>query len=416
MPSPHRCLRAADVESFVRRRCFAPASGRVGVELERIPLRAGDPSLPVDHHRLSRAVDALGVLPGGSRVSFEPGGQLEVSSPPHVGPAAACAATLADLAVIDPVVGRLGVELLATGLHPRAGVRPVVEHPRYRAMGAYFDREGDAGRRMMCETASLQVNLDSGDGASRARRWRLAHRIGPVLLAAFANSPLTAGRPNGLRSGRAAVWAGIDPTRTVPAGDGRDGGEDPASSWTSYALAARVMLVRVSEARMEPVLAPLPFGRWVAEGHELGFPTLDDLEYHLSTLFPPVRARGWLELRMIDSLPDPWWRVAVAVAAALLDDGEAFEIAERATQACGNAWDEAARYGLAPPTLAGAARACFVAALDALPRLGADRHLIEAVACYGERFVARSRCPADDVLDHLRAARSPSLLTTSGDA
>ena len=59
---------------------------------------------------------------------------------------------------------------------------------------------------------------------------------------------------------------------------------------------------------------------WVEAGHPLGFPTADDLAYHLTTLFPPVRPKGWLELRMIDALPDPWWRVPVAVAAAWIDD------------------------------------------------------------------------------------------------
>lgn len=387
------------------------------MELERVLVSSGDPSLPVPHHAVAEVTGALGDLPGRSRITFEPGGQLEISSPPHVGPSAACAVTASDMAVVDPAVRRLGIHLLGTGLHPQDGARQVVDHPRYQAMTAYFDRQGDCGRTMMRATASLQVNLDIGDEASQARRWRLAHRLGPVLLGAFANSPLTGGVPNAMCSGRAAVWAGIDATRTAPACDGRNAGGDPARAWTDYTLAARVMLIRVSPRHMEPILAPLPFARWVDEGHELGFPTLGDLEYHLSTLFPPVRARGWLELRMIDSLPDPWWQVAVAVAAALLDDAEAAVAAQRATEGCAGLWGQAARHGLAHPVLARAARSCFAAALAALPRMGADAHLLDSVASYGDRFVDRARCPADDVLnDATSGTRTRTPVTTTAGA
>ena len=90
--------------------------------------------------------------------------------------------------------------------------------PRYAAMEKFFDREGPWGRRMMCGTASVQVCVDAGDdsaGQSGYRaRWRLLHAIGPVLVAAFANSPLRVGRPTGWRSGRQQVWANMDPGRT----------------------------------------------------------------------------------------------------------------------------------------------------------------------------------------------------------
>jgi glutamate--cysteine ligase len=164
------------------------------------------------------------------------------------------------------------------------------------------------------------------------------------------------------------------------------------------------MLIRASDERFVPILDALPFARWLDVGHELGFPTLDDLEYHLGTLFPPVRARGWLELRMIDSLPHPWWTVAAAVCAALLDDPEAAERAGRATVATGELWGEAARHGLAHPALATAARSCFAAALDALPRLEADLSTLAAVAAFSDRFVERGRCPADETFERRRSA------------
>ncbi|MGI9120656.1 MAG: ergothioneine biosynthesis glutamate--cysteine ligase EgtA [Acidimicrobiales bacterium] len=401
MPSPHRCLQAADIERIVGESCFAPAeNGLVGVEHEWLLVRTGEPGAPVDHPSLRHNVLAAGPLPGGSTITFEPGGQLELSSPPRRGPQAACAVMADDLAVVRSAVARHGVEMVGLGLDPLRYCRRVVDGPRYGAMEAYFDAGGSAGRAMMCETAAVQVNLDIGTERSQRRRWHLAHRLGPVLLAAFANSPLAHGAPNGWRSGRAAVWAGIDPTRTDAASAGR--GAEPVADWARYALAAQVMLIKVSEQRFEPIAGKLPFARWIDDGHELGFPTVADLEYHFSTLFPPVRPRGWLELRMFDSLPDPWWQVAVAVSAALFDDEEAAERAARATAATAGLWREAARHGLGHPALAVAAHSCFQTAIEALPRLGANAATVATTAGFFDRFVARGRCPADDVLDGWR--------------
>jgi glutamate--cysteine ligase len=128
------------------------------------------------------------------------------------------------------------------------------------------------------------------------------------------------------------------------------------------------MFIRVAEHRYVPLLEPLTAGDWVAHGHPLGWPTPDDIAYHLTTLFPPVRPRGWLELRMIDALPDPWWRVPVAVAAALVDDTEAVAAAGPVA----GRWWPAARAGLADPQLAGVARVAAARALAGLDRVGAD--------------------------------------------
>jgi len=105
---------------------------------------------------------------------------------------------------------------------------------------------------------------------------------------------------------------------------------------------------------------------------------------------------------MIDALPDPWWRVAVAVAVTLLDDAEASAIAARAVTGARSLWVEAARDALAHPFIACAARACFDAALPALARAGADDLTIELAHDYHERYVSRGRCPADELLDAWR--------------
>jgi glutamate--cysteine ligase len=402
VPSPSRRLSAADVERFVRRRCFPTVqAGRVGAELEWLTISSTDPAATVDHDALRAAVAGAGPLPGGSRVTFEPGGQLELSSATCTDIGAVCTAMEADLGAVSQVATTVGIDLVGLGADPLGLPQRLVDGSRYRAMEAFLRADGGDGVTMMCSTAALQVNLDIGDEGTQLSRWRRAQALSPVLIAAFANAPFSAGSPNGLRSRRAEIWSTIDRSRTGPVDLA---GDDPVAAWVGYALAARTMLVRSSASHFEPVLLPLPFGRWMDQGHELGFPTIDDFEYHLSTLFPPVRPRGWLELRMIDALPDPWWRAAVAVTTALLDDDGAADAASQACAGTEDLWATAASDGLSHPVLATSAHACFVTALEALPALGADGATVAVTEAFFERFVARSRCPADELLDGWRSS------------
>lgn len=395
--------RDAAAEAAVRRG-FTPArpadgADRVGIELEMFPTELDGSRAP---HDLVRAVvDAVGPLPGGTKVTFEPGGQLELSTPPEAGIDAACSRLETDLAALADPLADLGIVLVGGGIDPSPTIERVVHSPRYDAMEAYFagpDQDwATAGRTMMCATAGLQVNLDfDARNPASDTRWGLTHLLGPTLAAAFANSPLVAGMPSGWKSYRMATWWRVDPSRTRSA----DRGGPWPGTWGSYVLDAQVMLVRNPAGECEPVHAPLTFGDWVDGGHPLGFPTLDDLDYHLTTLFPPVRPRGWLELRMIDSLPRPWWRVPVAVASALVYDAEAGEAAAQAAWDTAGLWVAASRAGLAHGALAASARACFRIALESLVRTGAGRATIDAVAGFIDRYVDQGRCPADDVLDH----------------
>ncbi|HEX3623182.1 MAG TPA: ergothioneine biosynthesis glutamate--cysteine ligase EgtA [Acidimicrobiales bacterium] len=416
MPAPRRSLTPADVHDFVRRHCFGgdetppPGVARVGVEVELLTHPADDPG---SRPRAADLLDALAAveLPGQAAITLEPGGQVEISSRPHPGAAAAIEATAADLSSLRAGLAAAGVETAAVGLDPGRPHRRVVSGPRYDAMEAFFDAGGAVGRAMMCGTASVQVNLDLGDPAMLARRWRLAHAVGPVLVAAFANSPLAGGQPTGARSSRQQIWAALDPTRSSPVAEVRAPQSlTPPDTWARYALAADVMLIRAAPDRFTPLAGGLPFAAWLGDGHELGYPTLDDFAYHLTTLFPPVRPKGWLELRMIDAVPDPWWMVAVAVVVALLDDPAAFDVAERACAPVADSWADAAAHGLAHPGLASAARTCFAAALAAMPGLGVDPATIRAGEAFVERYVNRARCPGDDLLDAWAAGDAPSFV------
>jgi glutamate--cysteine ligase len=277
---------------------FAPARrpGRVGVEVELIPVTDTDPPRPVAPAVLAECFDAEFLASG--RPTFEPGGQLELSPPP--------CGTVTDLidelhrllARAAVIAGRRRVRLEAAGSNPYHSCAEVplrTPTPRYLAMQRAFDRIGPNGRRMMRLTASLQVNVDLLPGRAGLEQWLVANMAGPALTVAFANSTVIDGVPTAVPGARTRIWQGVDPRRT-----GYDGRHldviDPIGAYHAFAAAAP----------------------------RLPIPSAADPSYHLSTLFPPVRPRGgYLEVRYLDAQPPHRIRAAVAAVAGLLYDPRA---------------------------------------------------------------------------------------------
>lgn len=411
-------LREDDAQAHVHGVCFKTGPpARVGIELEWIVHDGADARREVAPERLDEALAPLKAdgLPFGSRLTREPGGQVELSSPPAA-TLAGCAEDLrADMVALEQALAASGLVLAGHGLEPYQNPPRIVDHPRYRAMEAYFDRAGSWGRMMMRGTASVQVNLDAGDeGEGRQgyrSRWELTHRLGPVLVAAFANSPLWQGRPTGWRSTRQLVWTRMDPGRTRPPEPQPGADPDPRAAWACYALDAPLLCVRGSEEDGWTAPEGLTFRSWLRGAPGVRPPTLEDLDYHLTTLFPPVRPRGWLELRMIDAQRGDDWVVPAAMAATLVDDPVAAEAAWAATEPlCPDGaavpdesmWTRAARLGPADPVLGKVVRACFAATENALADGGAPGPLRAAVAEFTRRYAERGRCPADDLLERTR--------------
>ncbi|MFI6924697.1 ergothioneine biosynthesis glutamate--cysteine ligase EgtA [Nonomuraea spiralis] len=394
-----------EVEEFARR-CFAPAPGdQVGAELEFLIFDRADPARQVPMDRVGRAVPAL---TGGSRVTYEPGGQIELSGPAGP-PAEAIDRLAADVAAVRTAFAEDGLVLGGVGLDPLRPARRQLRQPRYDAMAEFLGRP--YGPLMMCSTASVQVNVDFGERPGV--RWERARLLGPVLTAAFANSPLSRGRPCGWMSGRQAVWENLDPTRTasVPASG------DPAAAWAAYLLDARLMLVREDEHHYRAVGDGSTFRDWLGGAGERP-PTPDDLAYHATTVFPPVRPRGWLEIRYLDAQHPDDWPVCVAVTHALIADDRAADAALSAAEPVAGLAEVAARCGLTDPRLARAAEACFRAAVEALPRLGASPALVAAVSGFAARYVSAGRSPAADLMDLMAdpGRRLPAWLSGEGRA
>ena len=372
------CSTRAEAEAYVASICFKHAPPRlVGLELELWPLHSPDsPERPIGPDLLAAALgphapttldpcSPARPLPACSAVSVEPGGQVELSTIALPGLPQVVDAALADAITLH--------RMLATNWTPsRATGRTQLDRPpirllrrrRYSAMEAHFDRFGPAGRSAMCSTTAVQVSLDAGaDQRDVADRWSTPHALGPVLRpAAFANSPTLRGRRTGWKSTRTACWLAADPSRTAPPPDPDQ--PEPAAAWARRVLDSELLCVRRAHNWAAPPHSI--FAYWI-KGALQPLPTTADLDYHISTLFPPVRPRGHLKVRYIDAQPGRGWALPTAVLAALTSTPA---VVDRVRDLCLPArgrWVLAARQGLADPRLARAATAAFSLACESCP-------------------------------------------------
>jgi glutamate--cysteine ligase len=362
----------AEAEGYIASICFKTGPpALLGAELEWTVHHEDAPGAPLNSALLRRTLGPHAPptlapeaphqsLPGGGVVTLEPGGQVEISSAPAASLTVLRHAVDLDRAHLVHLLAAAGLRLGDSGIDPHRPPRRLLDTPRYAAMQRAFDAHSGHGRTMMCSTAGLQICVDAGEPHRLAERWAAVHALGPVLLATFATARRYAGRDSGWASARMRAWLGMDRRRAGPVGQAAD----PAIAWARYALAAPLLCVRRPGQSWD---APpgVTFADWIA-GALPDPPTTDDLDYHLSTLFPPVRPRGYVELRFLDAQPADQWFAPVAVVAALLDDHRALDEARAACEPVEDRWLDAARMGLADPTLAAAAARVFDVASRAL--------------------------------------------------
>jgi glutamate--cysteine ligase len=369
--------------------------GQVGLEIEAHCFDLAEPRRRPTWDELQDVIDTVPTLPGGSAITVEPGGAVELSGPPFDGALPAITAMAADRAALRSAFADAGLGLALLGADPLRPPKRVNPGPRYEAMEQFFagSGTGPAGAAMMTSTASVQVNLDAGPKEGWAGRVALAHALGPVMIAIAANSPLLNGQFTGWQSSRQMVWSQLDSARCGPILTASD--DDPATDWARYALKAPVMLVRTPD--QVPLLDWVPFADWADGVVPLNGrrPTTADLDYHLTTLFPPVRPRGWLEIRYLDSVPDYLWPAVVFTLTTLLDNPAAAELAAQAVAMVGTSWDNAARAGLADRHLLAAATTCVGVAAELAPP-----ELVDSM----QRLVAlveQGRSPGDEFADRV---------------
>ncbi len=377
--------------------------GAVGLEVEAHLVCLNSPADRVGWQRVAPIPWLLRHAVTRCSVTMEPGGQVELSGPPEPGIVTAAARLRHDWVGARLALAEHGLGVAFAGADPLRQSRRVNPRPRYRAMEQHFAATGKAyaGAVMMNSTAALQVNLQAGPRRGWADRVAMAHRLGPTLLAISACSPWLHGLPTGWKSARQQAWAKLDARACgpLPAADPAKSGEsaDPAAAWAGFAMRAPVVLVSTGEDRVEPVRRFVSFGQWASGSVRLGdrLPTAADLDTHLTTLFPPVRLRGYLELRYLDVSPPRWWPAVAAVASTLLDDQVAADLAAEAAEPAGLLWTEAARDGLGHRVLARSARSCLAIAAGRVH--AALRPAVEDLA----ELVESGRCPGDLLADRI---------------
>jgi glutamate--cysteine ligase len=391
--TPPSVLRTIDeAVEHVHAICFKTGPpALLGAELEWIVQHSDAPHRPLDNNTLCtalgdhapRTLDPASPerpLPHGSSLTVEPGGQVEISTPPAASLDRLHTATTTDLDHLRRLLARAGLRLGSYGIDAYRSPRRLLHTPRYDAMAASFARRGSAGQVMMCGTAATQICLDAGEPHRLGARWAALHALGPPLLALFANSRHHAGSDTGWASARVRAWLALDPTRTWPV----EVTGDPATAWARYALGAPLLCLRRGDGHSWHPPPGLTFADWI-DGAISPPPTVDDLDYHLGTLFPPVRPRGYVEVRYLDAQPAGEWIAPVAVLAALLADDTTTDAAADLAAPVAGAWRVAARHGLSDPVVRRTAAAVADLACRALSRTDLAPATAETVA----RIVSR---------------------------
>ena len=264
----------------------------------------------------------IGLTRGGGNISLEPGGQFELSGAPLESVHDICEEIGQHLREAKVVAGELGLGFLGLGHAPvwtRSQI-PVMPKGRYAIMRAYMPKVGGLGLDMMFRTCTVQANLDFASEADMSAKFRLSLALQPVVTALFANSPFIEGKPSGLLSSRARVWTDTDPARTgllpfvFEDGFGFETYARAALDVPMYFVKRGGRYIDASgqsfRAFMAGELPALPGER----------PTLKDWEDHLTTIFPEVRLKTYLEMRGADTGPPGMLCALAALWIGLLYD------------------------------------------------------------------------------------------------
>ncbi len=313
---------------------------------------------------------------GGGAISLEPGGQFELSGAPLETVHQTACELMAHLAQLREVAKPLGIGFLGLGMTPnwsRADM-PVMPKGRYKIMSAYMPKVGTLGLDMMYRTCTVQANLDFASEADMVKKLRVSIALQPVATALFANSPFTEGTPNGFLSFRSHIWTDTDNNRAgmlpwvFEPGMGFERWVDYALDVPMYFIKRGDKYIDVSGKSFRDFFA----GKLAAMPGER--PTISDWANHLSTIFPEVRLKRYLEMRGADGVP---WRRLPSLTAfwvGLLYDDDALDACWQIVKD----WTAAERQKLR----------------DAVPKLGFNAEIRgrNVLTLAQETLAARGRC------------------------
>lgn len=361
---------------------------------------------------------------GAASVSLEPGGQIELSDAPRASAREAERHVRAHLRELAGPARELGLRFVPAGFRPFGTIDDVPWMPkgRYRVMRAYLPSRGAMAHEMMKRTATVQVNVDYTDQADCARKLRTAMGVSSLVTALFAASPLVDGRATDYQSYRAAAWLATDDDRCglLDFVFAPDVEETLYARYAEWALDVPLFFVyRGGDYRVHQAGRAFTFRRFLAEGFEGSPATAADWELHLSTLFPEVRLKRYLEIRGADAGPLEMVLALPALMRGLLHDDEAraaawelvrpFSFADRVELR-----REVPRLGLRArlggQPIAGRAAELVKIARAGLLREGGDEDV--PLLAPLERIAATSRTVADELRElHGRTGGDPDRIT-----
>lgn len=243
----------------------------------------------------------------GAYVMLEPGGQIEIASAPLLTLAALKEQTTRFYTELAELGQKLGFGIMARGFHPNWTRRQIHWMPkeRYQIMGPYMAARSNHGVDMMILTCGAQINLDFSSEADMVKKYRVALGLQPFITALMANSNLAGGQDSGYRSFRSFIWTETDPDRCgVP--EFVFEADMSFARYVDYALNVPMYLI-LRDGKHINVLGQSfrDFMTGTLKGQEGEYATLEDWRYHLTTLFPEVRLKSYLEFRGPDSTDPP---------------------------------------------------------------------------------------------------------------
>ncbi len=322
----HRQLAA-----YLEKGCKPKENWLIGTEHEKFGFRTTDNSpLPYDGPSGIKAMleglvrfgwtpvqedgHIIGLSQDGASISLEPGGQFELSGAPLENLHQTCDEVHTHLHQVRTVAEELGIGFLGLGASPKWSLEetPIMPKGRYQIMRRYMGEKGSMGRDMMFRTCTIQVNLDFSSEADMVKKFRVGLALQPVATALFANSPFLDGKPNGFQSYRSYVWTDTDPDRTGMLPFVFEDGFG-FERYVDYALDVPMYFVYRDGTYLD--VAGRSF-RDFLEGRlpELPgqLPTISDWADHLTTIFPEVRTKKFIEMRGADG--GPWGQICALPA------------------------------------------------------------------------------------------------------
>jgi glutamate--cysteine ligase len=296
----------------------APFSGKRGIEtvLERLAERFG--------WQPKRERGRIIALTGrDANITVEPGGQLELSGEQCASIHCAHRELMQHIQEIVSVGAELGIVFLGLGIQPVSAVDQIewVPKRRYQIMGPYMTQVGSLGQRMMKQTATVQANFDFGDEIDAMRKFRVAMGLVPIISAMFANSSISEGRSNGFMTLRGHIWTDTDEARSgmLSFAFSPEAGID---DYVEYALDVPMYFILRDGEYLE---THQTFRHYLKDGWGQERATLEDWALHLTTLFPEVRLKRYLEIRSADSQPPELMLALPALLKGILYERDSLE-------------------------------------------------------------------------------------------